>query len=99
MVSECYRTLKWIPTKYFVAIGAKDSYCINGEITNKIARKRGSLKYDILDAIIALGTGSLLYQTWGFYMSYIYIYIYIIYIYVYIYILYIYIILYKAMFH
>ena len=39
------------------------SYSINGEISNKNALKRGCFKYDILEAIIALGTGSLLYQT------------------------------------
>ena len=32
-----------------------------------------SAGYDILDAVVALGTGSLLYQRWGFCVSYIYI--------------------------
>ena len=49
--------------KYFVAIGAKDSYFINGEINNKIALEGSSFKYDILNTIIALGTASSLYQT------------------------------------
>ena len=44
-------------------LGAKGRYSINGEIDNKNALKRGSFKYDILNAIIALSTGSLLYQT------------------------------------
>ena len=39
--------------------------------SNKNALKRGSFKYDTLDAIIMLTTGSLLYQTCGFYVSYI----------------------------
>ena len=75
-----------IPANYFIAIGAKDSYSINGEIKNKIALKRGSFKYDIIDAIIVLGIGSLLYQTWGFYicMTHTHIYVYI-YIYIYMY--------------
>ena len=66
---------EWITPKYFVAIDGKDSYSVNGEINNKIALKRGSFKYDILDAIFVLGIGSLLYQTWSFYVCIIYIYL------------------------
>ena len=63
-----------IPANYFVAIGAKDSYSINGEINNKIALKRGSFKYDILDAVVVLSIGSLLYQIEAsMYVSYVYL--------------------------
>ena len=76
-------------------LAAKDSYSINGEMNNKNALKRGSFKYDILDVTIALGTNSLLYQTWGFYVSYhlcMYICIYVyMYICIYVYIIYLYI--------
>ena len=61
-------------------LGVKASYSINGEINNKNAIKRGSFKYDILDAIITLGVSSLLYQSLCFYVPYIYIYVYIRYI-------------------
>ena len=63
----------WITAKYFVAIDAKGSYSINGEINNKITLKRDSFKYDVLDAIIVLGVGGLLYQPLGFYVCIIYI--------------------------
>ena len=64
---------EWITAKYFVAIGAKHSCSIKGEINNKIALKKGSFKYDILNIIIVLAIGSLLYQIWGFYVCMIYI--------------------------
>ena len=61
-------------------VAKTDIYSINGEINSKIALKRGSFKYDVLEAIIASRIYSLLYQTWGFYISYIYLCIYKIYI-------------------
>ena len=61
-------------------------YSINGEINNKIAQ----FKYDIHDAVIALGTSSLTLSNMRFLCiiyihTYIYIYIYV-YIHTYIYI-------------
>ena len=67
----------WITAKYFVVIGATDSYSINGETNNKIALKRGSFEYYILNVIIMLGRGSLLYQTWGFNVCIVYIFMYV----------------------
>ena len=59
------------------AIGAKDSYSINGDINNKIALKRASFKYDIHDTVIALGTGSLTLSKVMFILCIIYIFMYI----------------------
>ena len=67
---------EWITAKYFVAISAKDCYSINGEINKKIALKIGRFKCDVLDAVIVLGKGSLLYQTLGVYVCSIYIFMY-----------------------
>ena len=53
-----------------------NNYSINGEINNKNAVKKDSFKYDILDAVMALAKDSLLYETFGFYVSYIYLCIY-----------------------
>ena len=47
------------------------------EFSNKNGLKRDSFKYYILGAVVVLGTDSLLYQTCGAYVSYIYINIYI----------------------
>ena len=59
---------------FLLAIGAKDCHSINGEINNKIALKRGSFKYDILDALVVLSIGSLLYQIEAsMYVSYVYL--------------------------